>query len=177
MYSHVKQECRLYIPFYEMAPERQIQYLSIGTKTKLHEDVDVSVIKVEAGKGISGIITASQSRLRRLIVVPMLAAHTTSAGNAVPNAQESCLTTELSTCSPNFIQNYQVYVGQQGHYTEDMEFKYMNYLHEMNGNYSINSNMVTGASASLISQVDWNNNYGDEKDKCILFHLNIHPTV
>jgi hypothetical protein len=154
-FTHIKTECRLYVPYYALEASAKESYLALGSKKVLYEDVDMRVIKVEAGKQISGQITNSQSRVRRLIIVPMLAAD----GN-VPAAHESCLSTEPSTCSPCFIKNFNVVVGNQNHYAEDMEFKYMNYLSELNGNYGINHNQVTGLTSSMISQHDFNQNYG-----------------
>jgi hypothetical protein len=158
--KHVKQQCRLYLPLYELEPDAQSRYLSIGSKKILYNDVYYTLIKAGAATSVSAIVSNSQSRVRRLIIVPMLSEHKNAAGVVIPAPDESVLSTEPSTASPCFLKNFNIQVGNKNHYAEDMEFKYMNYLHELNGNFAINHNQSTGASASLINQRDFNANYG-----------------
>ena len=182
-YKHVKRQCRLYLPNYIMNPDAEIEYLGIGTKKIMYEDLSMKLVKVAAGGNFDALLTNSQSRMRRLIIVPMLSKHTipavaavaevrnaagdvvTPAVAAVPainhaSPQESCFSSEPSTCSANFINNFKVLLSGSNLKKEAYEFKYEDYLNEMNGSYSVNSNLHTGVSASLIDMASFNSNMG-----------------
>jgi len=148
-----------------MNPDAEIEYLNIGTKKIMYEDLSMKLVKVTAGENFDALLTNSQSRMRRLIIVPMLSKHTILGPGGFPGVthpapQESCFSSEPATCSPYFIKNFKVLLSGSNLKKEAYEFKYEDYLNEMNGSYSVNSNLHTGVSASLISLADYNSNYG-----------------
>jgi len=97
------------------------------------------------------------TRMRRLVIVPMLNKENNGTLQIMP--QESLFASEPSTCSPYFIKNFDVQIGGISLSNKNIEFKYENFLHELNGKYATNSNMEEITSGQ-ISMDDYNSNYG-----------------
>jgi len=74
-YDPPKSQCRLYMPNYTLHPDRELEYLSLGSKKITYRDVDIKVVKVPVGSNINHLLTTAQARTSRVIVVPMLDAH------------------------------------------------------------------------------------------------------
>jgi hypothetical protein len=161
VYSHAKSQCRLYIPVYTFNPTFEKQYLSLGQKTVLYEDVYIQNVKnVAPGNAFQVLLTNSLSRMKRLVIVPMLSAHAASNGELIPAPQESCFSSEPSTCSPCFIKDFNVQLSGSNVYQQNIQFKYEHFLNELNGAYGVNGNLETGICSSLISMADYNANLG-----------------
>jgi len=165
-YKHVKTQCRLYVPVYTMEPEFEKQYLSVVQRTIVYEDVYIQHYKnVKKGENFQLLLTNSISRVHKLVIIPMIsknseAVATDGNGSLLYSAQESPFTTEPSTCSPCHISDFNVVVAGSNVYNQLIQYKYENYLNEMNGTFGVNANTETGACSSLISLEDYQNNYG-----------------
>ena len=153
-----KSECRLYVPVYIMSPKSEALYLEQGVKTIIYSDL---FVKME--KGLTGdfqrLLTNSLSRMKRLVIVPMLSQHT-AGGVDHCNPQEGLYSTEPATCSPYFLQNFNLQMSGSNIYSQSIDYKYESFLNEMNGVFGLNSNMETGSTSSLISMKQYNSNMG-----------------
>ena len=156
-YSHVKQQCRLYVPTYIMSPTFEKQYEALGQKKIIYEDVFINNIAVPVGN-FQVLLTNSLSRMQRLVIVPMLNKEHNGTLKLVP--QESLYASEPATCSPNYIRDFNVQLSGSNIYNQNIQYKYENFLNELNGNYGVNSNLETGVCSSLLSMADYNSNYG-----------------
>lgn len=157
--NHVKKQCRLYVPVYTLNPEMEKSYLSLGQKKIVYEDVFVKNIKdVSVGQGFQELLTNSLSRMKRLVIVPMLSQ--SSNGNLTLTPQQSPFASEPSTCSPYRISNFNVRLSGSNIYNQNQDYTYETYLNEMAGCFGVNANQETGACSSMISLKDYNSNYG-----------------
>jgi len=157
-HSHVKNQCRLYVPTYILSPTFEEQYLNLGQKKIIYEDIFTNNVIVKANDNFQILLTNSLSRMKRLVIVPMI---DKSANGSTLNApQESIYASEPCTTSPTFIRDFNVALSGTNLYSNNIQYKYESFLNELNGNFGVNSNLETGVCSSLISMDDYNNNYG-----------------
>ena len=157
VYRHEKSQCRLYVPVYIMAPTFEDKYLAVSQKKVTYEDVFVTHLR-SLTANFQAVLTNSLSRMQRLVIVPILSASGNGARTIPP--MESPYASEPSTCSPHYIRDFNVQLSGSNIYKQNVNYKYEQFLNEMCGNYGTNANQVTGLSSSLISQKDYNENYG-----------------
>ena len=156
-YRHEKSQCRLYVPVYTMAPSFEDKYLAVSQKKVTYEDVFVTHLRGLTAN-FQAVLTNSLSRMQRLVIVPILSASGNGTLKIPP--QESPYASEPSTCSPHYIRDFNVQLSGSNIYKQNVNYKYEQFLNEMCGTFGTNANQVTGLSSSLISQKDYNENYG-----------------
>jgi len=81
-------------------------------------------------------------------------------GTLKNSPQESAYCTEPSTCSPHYIRDFNVKLSSNNIYNQAINYKYESFLNEMNGVFGVNNNKIAGLNSSLISQRDYNENFG-----------------
>jgi hypothetical protein len=156
-----RKECRLYVPVYTMEQEiYQPQYLAWGTKKVVYEDYYLKQIKDVSQGDFNYVLTNAASRMKRLLIIPMLSESSNGNANFKLTPRTSPFSTEPSTTSPYYIDKYNVKLSANNVYPEDLNLDYNHYLNELNGNYALNANMETGSTSSLISMIDYNSIYG-----------------
>jgi len=161
-YEHAKTQCRLYVPVYTMENVFETKYLEVSQRQVVYEDVFIQHYKKVSGS-FQLLLTNSMSRMRKLVIIPMISKNSTATdgnGTLLYSAQESPFTTEPSTCSPCHISDFNVALSGSNVYNQLIQYKYENYLNEMNGVFGVNANMETGTSSSLMSLEDYQNHYG-----------------
>ena len=156
-YMHQKGQCRLYVPTYTMSPSFEDKYLAVGQKKVTYEDVFVTHLRGLTAN-FQAVLTNSLSRMQRLIIVPFLSASDNGSLKIAP--QESPYSSEPSTCSPHYIRDFNVQLSGSNIYKQNVNYKYEQFLNELCGTFGTNANQVTGLTSSLISQKDYNENYG-----------------
>lgn len=155
-FSHQKTKCYLYIPRYTFEPEHEIQFLKTPQDTVNFTEILYSSYTVQPGGNLSFQIANNQARMNRLIMIGVLA----DAANEGINPYSSPFTTEPSTTSPFMLRDFQAYIDNSNNiYDDSITYGYEHYMAEMRGQTGINANMITGATSSRISMVDFNNNY------------------
>lgn len=155
-YNHVKQQCRLYVPVYIMSPLFEQQYLSLNQKKIVYSNIFISEFRNNENN-FQLLVTNSIVSATRLIIVPMISKQANGTQLIAP--QESIFATEPSTCSPNYIKDFNVQLSGSNVYHQNIEFKYEHFLNELSGNYGVNGNLDTICS-SQISMKDYNSNFG-----------------
>jgi hypothetical protein len=156
-YSHEKKQCRLYVPTYEMNEVFKKEYASLGQQKIVYEDVFVQNIREKTGT-FQQLITNAQSRICKLVIVPMLNKSANGTRTLV-SPQESIYATEPSTCSPHLITDFNVKLSGTNIYSSNQVYKYETFLNEMSVQ-GINANLQTGLCSGQISMKDYMNNYG-----------------
>ena len=156
-YRHEKSQCRLYVPVYTMAPSFEDKYLAVSQKKVTYEDVFVTHLRGLTAN-FQAVLTNSLSRMQRLVIVPILSASGNGARKIPP--MESPYASEPSTCSPHYIRDFNVQLSGSNIYKQNVNYKYEQFLNELCGTFGTNANQVTGLTSSLISQKDYNENYG-----------------
>ena len=152
----VVETCRLYVPVYQMADSFESQYLSLGTKKVVYDDLYINHIRLKQKGAFHNLITNGLSRTKRLIVVPMLGKSTNTSG-VLPT--ESPLCSAPATVSPYYAR-LNVKISGRNVYPQNVEYKYEHFTNELNGKYSENGGMIRGASSGLISFKDYQSTYG-----------------
>ena len=156
-YRHEKSQCRLYIACYTMAPSFEDKYMAVGQKKVTYEDVFVTHLRGLTAN-FQAVLTNSLSRMQRLVIVPILSASGNGTLKIPP--MESPYASEPSTCSPHFVRDFNVQLSGSNIYKQNVNYKYEQFLNEMCGTFGTNANQVTGLSSSLISQKEYNENFG-----------------
>ena len=154
-YSHTKQQCRLYVPYYQFSPLAEQKYLQNREKVIDYLDVQYYAFDAKAQGAFNQLITNGVSRMKRLIMIGIL----TSAANEGISPMSSPFATEPATTSPFMLTNFNVQVGQINLYPNSISFSYEHFLQELNGQQGLNGNLIQGSTSSRISLTDYNNNY------------------
>lgn len=156
-YQHNKKECRLYVPVYQLATSFESQYMALGSKKIVYDDVYINHVR-NVGKGaFSNLITNGLSRTKRLIVVPMLSREGNGTSKQLPTESPYC--SAPATVSPQFCK-MNVKVSGRNVYPSNVEYKYEHFMNELGGKFGQNGGMERGASSSLISMKDYENVFG-----------------
>jgi hypothetical protein len=158
-YSHVKSQCRLYVPVYTLSPKAEQQYLSKGLQTIIYNDLYVQHVK-GVTESLQVLLTNSLSRMQRMIIVPLMSKYTITGFPTVDSPIESCVSTEPATCSPLFLSDFNVQLSGSNIYQQNIQYKYEHFLNEINGKYGVNANMETGLCSSQINIDDYHSNFG-----------------
>lgn len=157
--EHTKTQCRLYVPCYTMPSSFEDQYVNLGSKKVLYTDIYFQRLRnLTKGNSFQALLTNSLARMKRLVIVPMLTADVNGTLKIEP--QSSPYSSEPSTTSPYFIQNFNVQLSGSNVYQSAITYKYESFLDEMAGAYGVNSGKETGVCSSLISLKDYESNYG-----------------
>ena len=135
--------------------------VDFNNTNKIQQNANITpylVFKKHTTFSENDVLTNSLSRMQRLVIVPILSA--SGNGDLKIPPQESPYASEPSTCSPHFIRDFNVQLSGSNIYKQNVNYKYEQFLNEMCGTFGTNANQVTGLTSSLISQKDYNENYG-----------------
>ena len=158
-FTHQKAQCRLYLNGYTFENSFESQYLALGSKKVLYDDVYFT--KVQKIKGeFNNLITNGLSRMKRIVIVPVL--NSTVNGTLQVDPVASPFTVDgVGTCSPYKITNFNVKLSGSNVYHNSISYKYEHYLNEMAGADGVNAGIgENGISSGLISLKDYEANYG-----------------
>lgn len=153
--EHQEKQCRLYVPVYTMYSKFEENYLSQGSKRIFYKGVQYKGL-LNKSSTFSELLTGGIVNPLRLIIVPVLNA----SGNQNINTCLSPFTCEPTYCSPYYIQNFNCQLASMPVYSQTASYDYETFLNEMDGRYSVTSNLERGITASRISLTDYQNTYG-----------------
>jgi hypothetical protein len=160
-----QQNCRMLVCMYEMNPIYESQYLS-GNSMKRVTYNDTLYMRSTAGVSTAGgstfsqLLTSSLSSLRRLIIIPFSDAST---GGTYPlDPLLSPFSSAGGTLSSpySFVSNLQVLISGNPLFPQPLNYRYQQFLQEVYGWNSINGNLTDGMRNCLISEADYNGQYG-----------------
>ena len=153
--SHQRPQCILYIPSYKMSYKAEEVYFSPESRIKKIHYTDLEYQTFESNTTINKELSSSCVRPKRLIIIPFLAA----SANFGMSPLSSPFSTEPSTTSPCLITSFNVSVNNVNIFPNDISYSYDHYLQELNGQYGINGNQVSGLTSSRLNMNDFENNY------------------
>jgi hypothetical protein len=163
-YFHPLKQCRLYIPEYTLSPEVFSQYIGTNSIKKIvYEDIIVKhLTNLSSGSSIDAMLSSNISNIQKLIIIPMLSKESNITENLFTkySPQESMFSQEPTVCSPYLISNFQVKVGNQNIYLNNMPYKHDQFMLELNGAQGVEGGLQTGFSSGQINISDYLKNYG-----------------
>jgi len=153
------QNCRLYVPAYQMTPEYEQQYLSASpVKTITYHDAYNYVISPGAPAGdvvsFSTLLTNGIIDPQYLVVVPI--ARTPLAGMT---ALTSPFSSEPGTTSPVGISQFQVQLSGRNIFNENQNYDFQSFSTEFTAINSLNGGKSTEITSGLIGYDEWNSIY------------------
>jgi hypothetical protein len=157
--QHPVQQCKLIIPQFQINPILESQYLSLKTKKHVYYDYVLTTIDVASNQSVNKYVT-SKSRITRVIIVPKLNASAHNIGILADPAL-SPFSSCPSTPSPllaQLLQNFNLEVGGEMMYKENINYSYESFLYEML--HTSNNGGMCNLASSRISKLLYDNLYG-----------------
>lgn len=147
------------VPQYDMNPAYAKMYEGTGVEKEIRY-IDYqrpTLPTLSAGAQINNQFSTGIARLRSVLVCPMFAS--ASNGGIVPF--QSPLTSEPATCSPySHLGSYNIIINGKPVYPADVKnYSYQMFQDEL-ALLGVNGDLTRGLTSGLISQKDWENNYG-----------------
>ena len=154
--------CRFYASLYTFNPQTEALYISAPERNILYNDVVQYVIpNVGYNQSVNNLITSGISRLRGLLMVPILSG-TSNACNGL-DAKQSPFSSCPATCFPySKITNFQVQISGRPCFNTPLSHTFMFYNTGVKPELSINGGSMRslGMSSGCISKSDFENSYG-----------------
>lgn len=164
------QQCRLYVPVYQMNPVNEEAYLSLN-KIKTVEFTDIYQYSIDVSctgtagslQGVfSQLLTNGISNIQGILLVPYVGAASNNTGNGTAPiaAYGSPFASEPSTSSPYItLTNFNVQIAGVNIFTMNELYTWQNFLDETKGINAVNGSQVDGVDSGLIGYSDFWSNY------------------
>jgi len=153
--------CRFYASMYQMNPQTESLYISSPERTILYNDVVQYVIpSVGPTQTVNQLITSGISRLRGLLMVPIISA--SSNGGTNLDGKQSIFSSCPGTTFPySKIQNFQIQVSGKPVFNTPISTSFMYYNTMLKPELSINGGSLRsiGMSSGCISKTDFESAY------------------
>jgi hypothetical protein len=147
------------VPQYDFNPAFSKLYVDSGDEKEIrYIDYQRPTIQtISAGAQINTQFSTGIARLRSVLVCPFVA----STSNDGIIAYQSPLGSEPASCSPYcHLGGYNININGRPIYPADMKnYGYQHFLEEISP-LGVNGNLTRGLTSGLISQDDWENNFG-----------------
>lgn len=158
---HTLSQCLFQACYVKMAPTYNIEYARSPQRDVVWDECYCQQISnIPANQVVSQLISGTFSRLRKVVVMPFLAA----SANVGLSPLISPVTSEPATGSPIVcvpaISNYNVRVGINNVYPKNIQYAWENYLQEVQGDGAIHGGLDAGLSSGLLTQREWETAYG-----------------
>ena len=167
-------QCRIYCCMYSMSPPYEEAYLlSTPTKKVLYNDIlSFQVLNIAPQGTVSQILTNGISRLRYLLIHPVLSAtvngtatllnaSTYTAGIAVGSTMNSPFSScPGTTCPFCFVSNFNVLISGTNLYQSSLNYGFEHWLQENRSSNAVNGGLSHGLSSGIISQQEYEAGYG-----------------
>jgi hypothetical protein len=154
--------CRFYASLYTFNPQTEALYISAPERNILYNDVVQYLIpNVGYNQNVNNLITSGISRLRGLLMVPILSG-TSNACNGL-DAKQSPFSSCPATCFPySKITNFQIQISGRPVFSVPLSHTFMFYNTGVKPELSINGGSMRslGMSSGCISKSDFENSYG-----------------
>jgi hypothetical protein len=154
--------CRFYASLYTFNPQTESLYISSPERNILYNDVVQYLIpNVEANQSVNNLITSGISRLRGLLMVPILSGGSNGCGGL--DAKQSPFSSCPATCFPySKITNFQIQISGRPCFNTPLSHTFMFYNTGVKPELSINGGSMRslGMSSGCISKSDFENGYG-----------------
>jgi len=165
-------QTRLYACSYVLAPSRQEEYLAQNAiKKVVYEDRMYStILNIVPGGALNKIINQGISRIKSVLIVPMMSASThgatapnllnTTGGAALGSVMTSPFSSAPSTTLPYVnVQQFNVLLSGNSHYQQNINYGWEQFLYEARSQ-SLNGGMSEMLSSGLLNAKDYWAGYG-----------------
>jgi len=154
--------CRFYASLYTFNPQTEALYISAPERNILYNDVVQYVIpNVGYNQAVNNLITSGISRLRGLLMVPILSGQSNACSGL--DAKQSPFSSCPATTFPySKITNFQIQISGRPVYNTPLSHTFMFYNTGVKPELSINGGSMRslGMSSGCISKSDSENGYG-----------------
>jgi hypothetical protein len=163
--STIFNNCRMYVPVYEMNPEYEQQLLMTNPlKTIFYEDfyTYTSITSVAAGGNFQNLVTSGVVNPKYLVLYPFYSVTSTNTTNGNGTAQslppyQSVFDSAPGTPSPAYINNFQVYVGGKTLFPLVELYNFQQFQDEFSSIFAINGGKSPKETSGLISRTMFEN--------------------
>ena len=153
------QQCRLYSPIYTLNPVLEQSYFSNPIKEILYSSYYYVALEdvAPAASLNSRLLHNGVSRLRSVLVVPVVSAKDASQNNLSPllSPFSSCPTT---TAQLAYMSNFNIRVAGSPHYLENINYGFQHFNNEIRA-LSLNGGLDKQVGSGLLNFSDWNAAY------------------
>jgi hypothetical protein len=154
--------CRFYASLYTFNPQTESLYISAPERNILYNDVVQYLIpNVGYNQTVNNLITSGISRLRGLLMVPILSGNTNQCNGL--DAKQSPFSSCPATCFPyTKITNFQIQISGRPVFSVPLSHTFMFYNTGVKPELSINGGSMRslGMSSGCIAKSDFENGYG-----------------
>lgn len=171
------QQCRLYVPLYQMNPTMEEQYLSLNrTKKIVYRDIYQYQTTIPANsKNFNVLLTNGIPNPKFVVCIPMISQGESTALTSLGNfsglvangnnlsiagvpcpVHQSPFSTEPATTSPLVaIRDFNIQIAGQNMFIQNQLYDFEQYTNELQSVNAINGGLVTGLTSGLISETDF----------------------
>lgn len=167
-------QCRIYAAMYTLTPPYEEAYLlSTPTKKILYNDIlSFQVLNIAPGGNVSQILTNGISRLRYLLIHPVLSSSTNGSATVLNQStytagvgQIGPMNSPFSSCPGTtapyaFVSNFNVLISGSNLYQSSLNYGFERWLQENRGSNAVNGGLSQGLSSGIISQQEYEAGYG-----------------
>jgi len=154
--------CQFVACQYDLTPEAEEKYFSSPERVINFNDYTYYLVSnVAAGATINNLIASSLTRIRDIMIFPVLSssANSTLGYDAMKSPFSSCPAT---VCPFSKITNFQIQVSGRPVFATPINYGYEEFLHNFRSSQSINGGSLKsiGMSSGCIDKTMWENGYG-----------------
>jgi hypothetical protein len=154
--------CQFVACQYDMTPEAEEKYFSSPERTINFNDYTYYLVSnVASGATINNLIASSLTRIRDIMIFPVLASsnNSTLGYDAMKSPFSSCPAT---VCPFAKITNFQIQISGRPVFATPINYGYEEFLHNFRSSQSINGGSLKsiGMSSGCIDKTMWENGYG-----------------
>jgi hypothetical protein len=151
---------RLYVPCYTMSPQKEKQYLELHrTKRIKYDDIYQYQSNIEASSSYNILISNGISKLKSVVVLPILQKDTSASGAGALSPIQSPLASEPATCSPlTYMSQFNVQLSGVNAFANNIQYSWESFLTELQST-GLNGNLTRGLCSGLISKEMFEQNY------------------
>ena len=155
--------CRFYASLYTFNPQTESLYISSPERNILYNDIVQYLIpNVGANQSVNNLITSGISRLRGLLMVPILSGQSNQGCGGLDAKQSPFSSCPATTFPFSKITNFQIQISGRPVFNTPLSHTFMFYNTGVKPELSINGGSMRslGMSSGCISKSDFENGYG-----------------
>lgn len=154
------QQCRIYLPVYEMNPQFEEQILSVSPqKTIYYQDIYQFQFSVANGANINQIITSSQKSPVAIVAMPYPSSSNYTNAITITAAQSPYDSAPATTAPYGYIENFNILLGGKPVFTMNKVYDFESFNDELCKYKAFNGANTNGLSNGLIGFKEFSGAY------------------
>ena len=157
--STIINNCRWYVPMYEMNPEYEASLLASNPLKTIYYDDFYTFANINNQTGtFTSLITSGVKNPKYLILFPFFNAAAANSGDVKSNAPyQSCFDSAPATSSPITLTNFQVQVGGKTLFPLVEQYSFQQFMDEFSAIFAVNGGKSEKLTSGLIAKLNWEN--------------------